>query len=208
MALIMNCLLLISYFLNAHAASDPIYGCRNLGSNMKVNIIVNAPSSSNGVDITFEGPDDAWYSYGLGKTGMDTANVIVINEDDKGSAFVEDRLLSGHTAGTVLGAKTQCTFTDLNSKRTAVCGRSVNDGSSFYTYPETPQVVDLIYATGTNKEIGATGASMASHGVTKIVFVDDAANLDCDATGSGAVQISQSIMVSLVLSIFCIVFNQ
>ena len=185
-------------------ASDPIYGCRNLNSaqNMVLEITVDSI-----VNISFSGPSDVWYSYGLGNTVMAGTNIIVVN----GDGTVEDRSLTGYNKGTLLTAKTDVDSTSVtDGVRSMQMHRNINDGSNFYKYPEEPGAVDIIFAWGSVEQIDdADATGMAGYGNNiKINFVANKDDVTCDSDGdAGYMILSHSSITYPIVIVFYVLYH-
>ena len=121
---------------------DILFGTNSV-STQKIDISVTIDTTTNIVDIVLVGPSDRWFGVGWGTDAMSGAYAFVI------SSFVSEYKITKGNGGSALDPQMITILSDTSDsgKRTVMLQRArVGLDTDYYTFPTTPQTIDIIYA--------------------------------------------------------------
>ena len=130
------------------------------------NISLNATvdTGTDIVTLTITGPQTRWFGIGFDATGMNGAYTIIFKEN---GGAIEERLLSGHTKGSVLATQDISITSDTNAGgiRTVILTRPrLGTDTSSYDFPTTDgATTNIIWGYGQNGSSYEAAGSMGGH---------------------------------------------
>lgn len=118
-------------------------------NNMTITVTVN--TNTNMVDMTLTGPSSSWFGYGFGGSTMNGRYTMI----SSGTGGFEERTLGNHTQGSSLTSSVSVNSnTTSGGVRTVTLSRSrVGSTGSYFTFPNTPGNVTMIWAKGTTSSL-------------------------------------------------------
>lgn len=193
---------MLYYICVCNSESDELYACKVLDYSQDMNVSI-AISESN-VTVSFAGPADKWYSFGLGNTVMQGTNVIVVN----GDGSIQENVLSRRGQGIQISTSFTVVSTQvIHNSRMTVITRMIDDISNqHYSYPQATGSEDLIWAYGSVQQFNSA-SKMVGYGHSTLEFTADA-DADCHSNISIATSCCKpSIPLLFITVIFYMIFN-